>query len=181
MNLRQLFQRMTSREKTLLVAFVWVILIILFSFTLKDFRTFLSGWSATGRELKQQQTFLNQAADINSGLDQELEFYNSERIYDLASLTGRVDQLAKQAGISNFTFNTNSEEQDIHVEHTIRLNVRDTPIDKLMALDAALNLESPYINKAGVSLKSDTRNTELLDATIILNSFELKPGGITAN
>ena len=100
---------------------------------------------------------------------------------DLASLTGRVDQLAKQAGISNFTFNTNSEEQDIHVEHTIRLNVRDTPIDKLMALDAALNLESPYINKAGVSLKSDTRNTELLDATIILNSFELKPGGITAN
>ncbi|WP_309385477.1 hypothetical protein [Cerasicoccus frondis] len=181
MKMRQLFQRMTSREKTLLVAFVWVILIIVFSFALRDFRVFVDGWQSTGRVLKDQKALLDQAPETNAALDKELEFYNSDRIFDLASLTGRVDQLAKQAGITNFTFNTGSEDQDIHVAHTMRLNVRDTPIDKLMALDEALNRESPYINKVSVSLKSDRNNSELLDATIVLNSFELKPSGLTAN
>ncbi|WP_309397417.1 hypothetical protein [Cerasicoccus maritimus] len=172
---------MTSREKTLLVAFVWVILIIVFSFALRDFRQFMSSWSDTGRQLDAQQGLLNNAPVVNAELEKELEFYKSDRIYDLPSLTGRVDQLAKQAGVTNFTFNTGSEEQDIHVAHTIRLNIKDTPIENLMTLDQALNAESPYINKVSVSLKADTRNDELLDATIILNSFELKSSGLAAN
>src|SRR5690606_27693062 len=105
---------------------------------------------------------LDLAPQISAQLNKELEFFNSDRILDSASLTGRVDQLAQQMGITNFTFRTNSEEKDIHIEHTIRLNVRDTPIEQLMALDTALNAESPYINKVSVSLQADTRNPELL-------------------
>lgn len=180
MKARVLFQRMTSREKTLLCAFVWIILILCFAFALKNFRVFLAGWSETGRSLQYQQADLDQKPDLDAALKQELAFFQSGNTYDSAALTGRVEQLATQSGISNFTYNTRSEEKDIHVEHTIRLNVRDTPLDKLMAFDEAIDGESPYINKVSVKLGADRRGGELLDATILLNSFELKDGALGA-
>jgi len=180
MNVRALFQRLTSREKTLLCAFVWVILIICFAFALRDFRGFLGGWSSTGRSLEGQQGWIDMKPELDAALKGELEFYQSDQVLDRPALTGRVEQLATQSGISNFTYNTRSEDMAIHVVHTIRLNIRDTPMEELMAFDQAINGESPYINKVSVQLDADRRNSEMLDATIILNSFELKDGALAA-
>lgn len=180
MRARVLFQRLTSREKTLLCAFIWVILIICFAFALRDFRVFLNGWEVTGTELDRQQGWLDMKPELDAALKQELEFFQSDKILDRAALTGRVEQLATQSGITNFTYNTRSEDKDIHVEHTIRLNIRDTPMEELIAFDQAINGESPYINKVSVVLDANRRNSELLDANITLNSFELKDGFLAA-
>ncbi|GHB97779.1 hypothetical protein [Cerasicoccus arenae] len=180
MKARLLFQRLTSREKTLLCAFIWVILVICIAFAFRNFRVFLGAWSDTGGQLKVQQGSLDLAPLITAQLDQELEFFSSDRILDSAKLTGRVDELARQTGISNYTYTTRSEMKDIHVEHTIRLNIRDTTMEDLMALDAVLDEESPYINKVAVSIDAKNNNSTLLDATVLLNSFELKPSGLTA-
>lgn len=180
MNARVLFQRLTSREKTLLCAFVWVILILCFAFALRDFRVFLAGWSDTGQKIEDQEETLALKPDLDAALKDELEFFQSEDILDSAALTGRVEQLATQNGVTNFEYDTRSVEKDIHVEHTIRLKISDTPLDKLMAFDQAINGESPYINKVAVRLEADRRNSELLDATILLNSFELKDGALEA-
>lgn len=178
MKARMIFQRMTSREKTLLCAFVWVILIVCFAFALRHFSSFAGSWRNTGRALDAQEGILVLQPQLAAQLKQELEFFSSDQILDSAALTGRVDQLAREVGIPNANFSFNpprSEEKDIHVEHTIRLNIRNTSIDQLMALDAAIDRESPYINKVSVSLSQDRGNKELLDATFLLNSFELKP------
>jgi len=180
MNLRQFYQRMTLREKALLAAFVWVILLILFAFALRDFRGMIALWSATGRDLKVQQRSLAMAPEVESQLQAELEFFNSDRTFDSAALAGRVDQLAQQTGINLVNFSADTEESDIYVLHSMRLSIRDTPLERLMAFDDAMDEEQPYINQVSVSLDANRRNPEQLDATIIIKSFELKPGGFAA-
>ncbi|MGE9296450.1 MAG: hypothetical protein ACQKBV_09215 [Puniceicoccales bacterium] len=180
MNVRQFYQRMTLREKLLLTSFVWVILLVFFAFALRDFRGVASEWSSTGSQLKVQKDMLALAPEIESQLQIELEFFNSDRTYDSASLAGRVDQLAQQTGINLVNFTTRSQESNIYVLHIMRLTIRDTPLKRLMAFDDALDKEQPYINQVSVSLDANRRNEELLDASIIIKSFELKPGGFAA-
>ncbi|MEO0795336.1 MAG: hypothetical protein AAFX93_09250 [Verrucomicrobiota bacterium] len=178
MNLRRLFNRLTVREKLLMCGFVWVILLICFGFGLKNFRGMASRWSTSGNLLSEQQGFLNLAPEIEVQLQEELEFFNSDRTLDRSALAGRVDSLARQTGVNLVNFKTRSQERDIYDLHIMRLSIRDTSLEKLMAFDAALEKESPYINQVSVSLDANRRNPDLLDATIILNSFELNPGGL---
>lgn len=176
MKARALFRRFTLREKGMLCLFVWVILLICFGFALRNFRAFWAEWSRTGQTLAQQTKTLNLAPEVDAQLAVELEFFNSDRTFDSASLAGRVDSLARQTGINLVNFNTKTDPRDIYDQHVMRLTIRDTPLEKLMAFDAALEQESPYINQKSVSLDADRRNPQLIDATIELNSFELKSG-----
>jgi len=180
MKLRLFYQRMTLREKTLLTLFVWVMLLILLAFALRDFRRVASIWEQTGRTLQTQKGTLDLSPEIEAQLERELEFFNSERTFDSAALAGRVQQLAQQNGVNLVDFPVRSQESDIYILHNMRLTIRDTPLKNLMAFDEALDREQPYINQISVTLDADRRNPALLDASIIIKSFELKPAGFAA-
>lgn len=172
--LQQIYRSISLREKMLLAAFLWVLVFIWFVFSIDGIKTELSQWRMVTKVLTAQEQTLAMKDTVDAQLAESLQRFNPERTFDSASLVGRVDALARQNGVSHDISTPNTREGDQFEFHTMRVTLRNTPIEKWLAFESALRSESPYINVESVRMSADQRNPDLLDGQFIIKSFELK-------
>ena len=172
--IKQLYQRISLREKLLLTAFIWVVVIISFLFALDATSKTWKNWKLWSNNLNEQKAWLSLAPTIEANLRESLTAFNPDRTFDSASLVGRIDALARQTGVNHDIANPRSQQGERFEFHTMRVTIRRTPMEKWIAFTNQLRAESPYINIESIRLNADSRSPDLLDGQFIIQSFELK-------
>lgn len=173
---RTLYQRMSLREKLLSLLFFMV---VLFLWT-NHWMGRLSEWNAARQlatiELLTQQEWLESADFYTEALTTALERVDPAKTYAASQLSGRVDRLIRQSGLSTQADidPVRTREGEIFNDHNLRVRLGRISIAQLIQLNTLLSAETPYINLQSVRIQKNRRNPEQLDVRYEINSFDLK-------
>ncbi len=173
---RALYKRMSLREKLLSLLFI---VVILFLWT-NNWMGRLSQWNAQKKqatvELSTQQQWLDRSEFYSEGLATALERVDPSKTYAARQLSGRVDGLIRQAGLSGQADidPVRRREGEIFNDHNLRVRLSRISIAQLIKLNILLKAETPYINLQNVRIQKNRRNPEQLDVRYEINSFDLK-------
>jgi hypothetical protein len=171
-----LYKRMSLREKLLSLGFV---IVILFIWT-NNWLGRMSEWNAHRKlstiELATQQEWLDRSDFFSEGLATALERVDPSKTYAAAQLSGRVDNLTRQIGLSGQADidSVRTREGEIFNDHNLRVRLKSISIAQLIQLNNLLKQETPYINLQNVRIQKNQRNPEQLDVRYEINSFDLK-------
>jgi hypothetical protein len=174
--IRALYKRMSLREKLLSLLFFVVILLLWTNHWLGR----LSEWNAARQlaavELKTQQQWLDRSDFYAEALNTALERVDPAKTYAAAQLSGRVDNLIRQSGLSTQADidPVRTREGEIFNDHNLRVRLSRISIAQLIQLNNLLRAETPYINLQSVRIQKNRRNPEQLDVRYEINSFNLK-------
>jgi hypothetical protein len=174
--LRALYKRMSLREKLLSLLFF---VVILFLWT-NHWMGRLSEWNAARRladvELQTQQQWLDRGDFYTEALNTALERVDPSKTYAASQLSGRVDNLIRQTGLSTQADidPVRTREGEIFNDHNLRVRLSRISIAQLIKLNNLLSAETPYINLQSVRIQKNRRSPEQLDVRYVINSFDLK-------
>lgn len=173
---RHIYKRMSLREKLLSLLFLSV---ILFLWT-NNWLGRMSTWNAQRKladvELTTQQQWLDRSDFYDQGLATALERVDPSKTYAAAQLSGRVDSLIRQTGLSGQADidPVRTREGEIFNDHNLRVRLSRISIAQLIKLNNLLKQETPYINIQSVRIQKNRRSPEQLDVRYEINSFDLK-------
>lgn len=173
---RRLYKRMSLREKLLSLGFL---IVLLFIWT-NNWLGRVSDWNAQrgliATQLATQQEWLDRSDFFAQGLATALERVDPSKTYAAAQLSGRVDTLVRQTGLSVQADidRVLTREGEIFNDHNLRLRLSGISIAQLIKLNNLLKQETPYINIQSVRIQKDRRKPEQLDVRYEINSFDLK-------
>ena len=170
-----LYKAMSIREKFLCLCFILVLLFIWSNNWLN--RTYewniLRNLIAT--ELATQQEWLESSSSISEGLNNALKLVDPSRTYAASQLSGKIDSLIRQTGLSNQADidPVRTREGEIFNDHNLRVRLSRISIAQLITLNKLLIRETPYINLESVRIQKNRSNPEQLDVRYQINSFDL--------
>ncbi|MDQ8193376.1 hypothetical protein QEH59_03000 [Coraliomargarita sp. SDUM461004] len=174
--IRLLYKRMSLREKLLSLCFILVFLFI-WSNSWLD-RT--SAWNAQRKlstvTLATQQEWLDRSDFFSQGLATALERVDPSKTYAAAQLSGRIDNLTRQIGLSGQADidSVRTREGEIFNDHNLRVRLKNISMSQLIQLNNLIKQETPYINIQNVRIQKNQRTPEQLDVRYEINSFDLK-------
>lgn len=173
--LRAFFFRLSTREKVLLVLFVWVLVALGLFGASADLRARLGALKTAGSELDNQAMYLGMREELGAQLASSSERFDPTKTLGASALQGRVDRLAREAGVTLQGFDyRRGQQNDIYDLHELRVNIRGITYDQLYRFDLRLQAEAPYLKLESIRVSADRRDRERLDCTLILSSFEMK-------
>ncbi|KAF0094435.1 MAG: hypothetical protein E1N59_1966 [Puniceicoccaceae bacterium 5H] len=168
------FQRMSLRERLLLVASVWVLLLVWLWLLLGKLSPEFHDFQRYGKVLDGQERKLTQAEDARQSYEQAIMNIDPQRTYNASQLFGRVDELVRD-DIPDFDINrAQTESSELFNFYRVRLSIDRASLEDLIAFDEKLKAESPYLTLTSFTLRSMPRDPRQLDATFEIASFELK-------
>ncbi|MEK9984398.1 MAG: hypothetical protein VW879_06625 [Opitutae bacterium] len=169
----ELYKRFSLREKTLFIGFIWFVLLCWGSGGISRFSQTLSGISDSRKTIAGQKEILSREAGIDADLEAQRSKFDSSSTYNKDQLFARVQAMAEGRASNIYQNKEDVQEGGIFNLHTVRITFRDQPISSLLNFDQALQ-DEPYISLESATIAADTKKPELLDATFIITSFELK-------
>ncbi|MEL0118517.1 MAG: hypothetical protein VXB01_06210 [Opitutae bacterium] len=169
----ELYKRFSLREKTLFIGFIWFVLLFWGSGGISRFSQTLRGISDSRKAIAGQKEILSREAGIDADLEAQRSKFDSSSTYNKDQLFARVQAMAEGRASNIYQNKEDVQEGGIFNLHTVRITFRDQPISSLLNFDQALQ-EEPYISLESATIAADTKKPELLDATFIITSFELK-------
>lgn len=170
---RQFFQSVTLRERILLAAFLWCLVLLWSSALMKDYARLGSRFKSAGAVLKEQQLWLEQKDETKAQLKAALDRLDPKRTFSGSRLTGMIDDMAREAKLNFSLHSPITEEGDIFDVHTVRIQIRDAGLRELIAFDRKIKRESPYMGLDRVEISADRRDPRQLDVRYDISSFEL--------
>jgi hypothetical protein len=174
--LKALYKRTSLREKLLTLAFILVILFLWGNNWAKRLSQWNDSRIFTANELTLQKQMLARGPEFTKGLERALERVDPSKTYAANQLSGRIESLLVQAGISGKAdfASVRTREGEIFNDHNIRVGLDRISIDQLIKFNALLKEDTPYINIQSVRIAANRRNPEELDVRYEINSFDLK-------
>ncbi len=174
--LRTIAKRLSVREKLLILLFSIVILIVWGSSLNDRFSTWNHSRNLAQTDLEDQQQYLDRSDEYTEGLERALERVDPAKTYSGSQLSGEIDNLFRQSGLSGFADidAVRTREGEIFNDHNIRVKLNKISITQIVEFNKLLSAKSPYINLQEVRLTANRRKPEQLSARIELNSFDLK-------
>lgn len=173
--IKSFFFRISTREKVLLVLFVWVLVLLGLMSVLSGVRARASAVSAAGNQLDTQEMYLGMRDELAEQIARSSERFDTSRTLDASALQGRVDRLARDAGITLQGFDYRKGQQnEIYDLHELRVNIRGITYQQLYRFDQRLQAEAPYLKLESIRVSADRRARDQLDCTLVLSSFEIK-------
>ncbi len=176
--LHNLFNAISLRERVLLAAFVWVLLLLWFSSLWGNVRSERVTYRIQQNRLEDHNRTLAQASDAERELERARAGLDPRRTFTASQLSERLDGIARETGVSFTITSPSTQESDIFNYHSVRVAIRQARIENLIQFDERLKRESPYISLGSFQITANTRDPRILDATFELSSFELKDAAI---
>ena len=172
----RLFKRMSVRERLLSLVFVLTIVGLWTSSQFQRARTWNEMRNDTATSLENQQMYLDREDEFRRGLEGALERVEPSKTYSASQLSGRIDALLRQAGLSTSADidPVRSQDGEIFNEHDIRVRLGRISIAQVIEFNSLIRNEPPYITVEKVDLSANRRKPEEIDARFEINSFELK-------
>ncbi len=174
--IQRLYRRTTLREKLLTLIFILVILALWTNNWLGRIGEWNDQRRSAAVELATQAQWLERSAEFSAGLERALARVDPSKTYEAARLSGRVDTLLREYGLSSQADidPVRTREGEIFNDHNLRVRLSRITIAQLIAFNNALSMDSPYINIESVRIAANRNNPEQLDVRYEINSFDLK-------
>jgi hypothetical protein len=175
MIIRQIFNALSLRERYLLAAIIWVILLVWLLSLLDTFQQTWTSYSLNKQLTESFEATLEQSEEAELLLSAARQGLDSNKTFSSAQLVGRLDSLARENEVSSFDISTPStQETELFSFNNVRLSIKRARISELIRFDQAVKAYSPYIALADFQLSANNRDPRFLDAVFELVSFELK-------
>ncbi len=171
---RLFFNRLSVREKALLVAFIWVVLAIWVTMLSRQFRSVNQEYKLVREQLRSQQIWLDNQARIEDGLREVVTRLSSRRTLTGPEMVSRIEGYAREAGVNFELSSPRTQSGEIFNLHSLVVRLRRATMAQLLDFDAKVHAESPYLSIESVKVTSDKTNPTQLDAHFVINSLELK-------
>ena len=174
--LRALYRRISLREKLLSLL---LILVILFLWTSNWFGR-IARWNdqrqSTAVELLTQQQWLDRGDEYTEGLQRALTRVDPSKTYAATRLSGRIDSLLRQAGLSGQADidPVRTREGEIFNDHNLRVRLSRISLAQIIQFNNLLKKDRSYINIQSVRIVVNPRTPEELNVRFEVNSFDLK-------
>lgn len=166
------FSGLTLRERSLLLSLAWLVLLLWLSVLLKHTSSTLSDLSETGQTLEMQRIYLQNRETVSSKLEVAGSRLNPEKTIDSDALFTQIDSLARKHGFSFDLGSPRHEQSDLFTIHSIRLGVKQAPLQDIIAFVQEIRGQSPYLNLAAFRLTPTEQDPALLNAQLEVQSFE---------
>ena len=180
--LRLHYERLTARERGLLLATLLVVLLIWASMAVQRFGELRAEWREVNLTIDTQEQLLAEAGAVQARLEGQLERFNPANTFTSSALSAKVNALFLEAGINNPSMpSPSTEETEIMSLHTVTVNFSRTPMQNLEAFARLIRAESPYMTIERVLLRPDARNPQLLNGQFRIRSLELRESSALAS
>jgi hypothetical protein len=172
---KRLFLRMTLREQGLSLLFILVMLSIWCSSLIHRSSAWNQSRQLAQSTLHTQQQWLDRSEQFTIGLANALERVDPTKTYARAQLSGQVDRIVRQVGLSSKADidPVQTREGEIFNDHNVRIRLSRISIAQFIQINTLLSQETPYINLQSVRVTKNRRNPEELDVRFQINSFDL--------
>jgi hypothetical protein len=175
MIIRQIFNALSLRERYLLAAIIWVLLLVWILSLLDTFQVTWTTFSLNKQLTESFEATLDQSEEAELLLSAARQGLDSNKTFSSAQLVGRLDSIARENDISSFDISSPSTvDTDLFSFHTVRLSIKRGQITDLIRFDLAVKEHTPYIALSDFQLTANKRDPRFLDAVFELVSFELK-------
>lgn len=174
--IKTLYKQMSLREKLLTLAFILVIHFLWANHWLGRMSEWNDLRKFSASELAFQKEILERGPEFTEGLKRALERVDPSKTYAAAKLSGHIDSLLRNAGLSGKADidSVRTRDGEIFNDHNLRVSLKRITIDQLIKFNALLKEDTPYINIQNVRIAANRRNPEELDVRFEINSFDLK-------
>ncbi|MGB0416606.1 MAG: GspMb/PilO family protein [Coraliomargarita sp.] len=173
---KRIFKRMSVRERLLALVFILTIVGLWVSGQFQRTREWNDTRQLTAASLKNHQMYLDREEEFRLGLEAALERVEPSKTYSASQLSGRIDALIREAGLST-SANINpvrSRDGEIFNDHKIQVRLNRISIAQIMEFNSLIREETPYITVEKVVINANKGKPEQLNARFEINSFELK-------
>lgn len=172
--LKSFYDRITLREKTLLMLFLWVVMFIWLGLYWSRISELFEDISKVNSSLAYQKVWLNNEKSIAERLEESRQILNPQKTYARSRFIGRVDGLAHQTGSSYDVTNPTTQSGDIFNEHSLVVQFKDASLKNLIDFAQAIHNENPYLGIRQVKITPNRRDPNLLNAQFDVIALELK-------
>ena len=172
--LRNAFNRISTREKYLLVAFLWVVALLWLGSMRKKQADYATRAKTAETALQEQSAWFDESPAIDAGIRDALTRLQAQPSYDGGSLAGRIDTFVRELNLQAEIGAPRTQPGEVFTVHSLKLRIRRATLAQLIAFDARLRGQSPYLNLETISLRPDTADPLYLDAQLSIQSLELK-------
>jgi hypothetical protein len=164
-----LYERFSMREKTLMVIFIWGILLFWGTKVSTHLSKALKDVQTQTKVLRNQADIISREGNIDLMLKEQQKKYQG-KTYNKNQLFERIEQLATRMKPTLSTSQT--QRGEIFNVHTVPVRFRDEPMALLMDFGEKLSRE-PFISLEKARVQADKKDPRKLDAVFEITSFEL--------
>lgn len=173
--IRKLFNSLSLRERYLLAAIIWVLILVWLLGLIENFQRTWTTYSLNTQLIDSFEATLEQSEEAEALLRSARQGLDGNKTFSAAQLVGRLDSIARENEVSSFDISTPStQETQLFSFHNVRLTIKRGRISELIRFDQAVKTHSPYIALSDFQLSANKRDPRFLDAVFELVSFELK-------
>jgi len=172
--LRRLLARLSLRERVLVTAFLWVMVLLWSHFAFRQLGETRRSFNDVGNRLAEQQIWLDRAGEIETNLAGARGRLDPARTFSAVRLVGKVDALART--LPGLTFSVSSpttERSEIFRVHSVRVELRRAGLADVANYLKAIHDESPYLGLERLQLSAYRPDPRQVDAVLEIGSFEL--------
>ena len=172
--LRHLLARLTLRERVLVTAFLWVMVILWSHFAFRHFGATRREFTTLGHRLAEHQIWLDGSDQIENDLTVARGRLDPTRTFSSIQLVGQVDALARRLdGLSFSISSPTTEASEIFQVHSVRVELRRASLTEVARYLQAVHQESPYLGLERLQLSAYRPDPRQVDAVLEIGSFEL--------
>jgi len=174
MNLAGMLSRISTRERTMLVALVLVGFLIWLSILWRRWESVSLQLRKTTLEFEQQAVWLDDADRFGRELGETLSLLDPEATFDADGLVALIDTLSRSGGLKHELTTPSTIEREVFLEHTLRVGIRNAPLARLIDFERSLQTRHPYAAIEDFSLTAGKTDPRLLNARLTVTSYQLE-------
>ncbi|MBN2233796.1 MAG: hypothetical protein JW706_01500 [Opitutales bacterium] len=171
--LRRQFERLSTREQALLVAFLGVIALVWVGRAVSNIGSAVSGMSKVASDISVQKEWLSREADIESRLASVLKSLDSGETYSSNRLLGKLDEILRESDIKATLSRPVQRPGDVFVEHVVTVALEKVPMKNLIDFEQRMRSVFPYIGIEYLMIRPEPSGSSLLRGELRVTSFEL--------
>jgi Tfp pilus assembly protein PilO len=170
------YEKMSLRERTMLLAFVWIIILGWFGIVYRQLKTLHTEVNEVEHTLKDQTIVLNQRQTISDQLGQMLTRFDKANTIKSNDLFALVAQYASDSNLVNPSVaqqHVGQAASDIFKINTVSVHFAAASLHDLVHFASKIEARTPYLAIDDLSLTPNLINPLQLDATMRVSSLEL--------
>ncbi|MBN1403402.1 MAG: hypothetical protein JW942_02900 [Opitutales bacterium] len=171
--IRRLLETRNRRERILLCAFIWALLLLWALLIISSARDSFSALSEARMELAAQKAVLSRSSEIKDRLTLARSSIDPAKALGPIRLSSTVDDLARKAGLTADIGSPQSKDNSIFKTSSVRISARGANLEQLINFTQSVRQQAPYLALRRFKMSADQRNPQSINAEIEIESFEL--------
>jgi len=174
------FEKMSPRERTMLLGFAWAVVVLWGSLLLRQAKAVRADIAAKQAVLKSQQDSLNQKPKVMTQIAYYQEKFKTS--VSAGELMSRTTTYYKAAGVvpapTINAIRNDAKKESIFNVNSVSVHFTRTPFRNLADLTSRVLADKPYLIINDLTMSPERTDPRLMTGDMRIFSLELKPGAL---